>query len=412
MNTKMNRGFSLITTMFLMGVISTLMAMLVFSANQRNFTARRLIDRIKATAYAEAGFEHALAELTDNWDDRYDAAAVIPDSSTTPAQTLSSVSGAEEATSAAANYGEGQFMLELTPFSNRYCLVQSTGICGSQEVEVEVLIEDFLADDENAAPGSSPDNSAWANTLFAAGTMDLGGNGDINGSVHANGAVKLNGNVDIGPNEINVSSSTKITVNGSVDMDGTLAAPSIRITGNNNSGAVCYEQAVASVNFPELDLTELYNTALANGQVINGNVKKSSDLNWSNIPGGVVWINGYLKVTANANLACTVVATGYINITGNANWDMGNTGRYNHIISRDSSIKIAGNAEVNGVLYAPGDIMLSGNARIYGCAVSGGDVDVNGNVEVINYDEASVADLVPIEQAPKETLVGISAWQK
>lgn len=411
MTRKDNNGFSLITTMFLMGVISTLMAMLIYGGNQRNFTARRLVDRIKATAYAEAGFEHALAKLVDNWEYRYDASAVLPDGVTTGGEALMSDTGNGTASSAIATYAEGFFELTLTPISNRYCLVQSSGTCGQQQVDVHVLVEDFLADSGSSTPGNTPDNSAWEDTLFAAGSMDLGGSGDIDGSLHSNGAMKMNGNVEIEPNDVNMSSSTKISINGNVQADGSFTAPSFKVTGDKESSATYTTAPVPTKDFPELDLTSLYNTALENGQVINGNVKQSNDLNWNNVPGGVVWINGYMKISASANLACTVIATGYINITGNANWDMGYTG-FNHIISRDSSIKIGGHTEVNGVLYAPGDISLSGNARLYGAVVSGSDVDVNGNVEVINYNPAAVADIVPAEDAPRDTLIGISAWQK
>jgi type II secretory pathway component PulK len=72
------QGYSLITTMFLMAAISTMMAMLVQSGTQQAFTARRMTNRIKATAYAEAGFEYALAQLKTNWDNRTDASACVP----------------------------------------------------------------------------------------------------------------------------------------------------------------------------------------------------------------------------------------------------------------------------------------------------------------------------------------------
>lgn len=72
------QGYSLVTTMFLMAAISTMMAMLVHSGNQQAFIARRMTNRIKATAYAEAGFEYALAQLRINWDNRNDVSACVP----------------------------------------------------------------------------------------------------------------------------------------------------------------------------------------------------------------------------------------------------------------------------------------------------------------------------------------------
>jgi len=64
--------------MFLMASISTMMAMLIHSGHQQSFTARRMTNRIKATAYAEAGFEYALAQLKTDWDKRTDASACVP----------------------------------------------------------------------------------------------------------------------------------------------------------------------------------------------------------------------------------------------------------------------------------------------------------------------------------------------
>lgn len=382
-------GFSLITTMFFVAAVSALMAMLAFSASQRAFTGRRLANRIKATAYAEAGIDYAYSILSVDFTKR-----------NSPDEFPETV------------YGEGSFELTLTSISNNYCLVSSVGTCDSEIVEVRVLLEDYMADSGGSTPGSSPpDSSAWEDTIFAAGSMDLGGNGDIDGTLHSNGTLKMNGNVAFQPSEVDLSSSTKISVNGNVIADGTYTAPEIKISGNKESDATLIKQAVPEKAFPGYDLTDFYNTALANGQVIDGDVKQSSDLNWDNVPGGVVWINGDMRISANAYMNCTVIATGNISITGNANWDANHTSQ-NHIISRDGNIKIAGNTELNGLLYATGDISLWGNARIYGQVMSGSDVSVNGNVEVINYTYSGPTGGTTGDQTPKDQLVGISGWQK
>ncbi len=400
---KTNRqGFSLITTMLLMAVITTLMAMLIRSGIQRNATAKRLVSQMKAMAYAEAGIEHAYAIISTDFEQRNNPAAFALDGST-PADGSTSVKSA---------YGNGSFELTITPISNRYVLVHSVGECNGKTAEAEVLLEDFLWNSGSPTPGSpNIAGTAWEDTLFAAGSMTMGGNSDIDGSLHSNGELKMNGNVAINPSAVQVSSSSKIRLNGNINVDGTFTAPSIDGKSNNTADATYNEGIdVPQKTFPEYDLTELYNIAVANGQVIDGTVKSGSDLDWSNVPGGVKWINGDLKVTANANLNCTVVATGYINITGNVNWDSGYVG--NHIISRDSTIKIAGDAEISGLLYAPGDITLAGNARIYGQVISGADVAVQGNAEVINYTFSGPTSGSEGDQTPKGTLVGVAAWQK
>ncbi|HEY5653940.1 MAG TPA: hypothetical protein VIR63_06195 [Pontiella sp.] len=403
--TQQRKGFGLVVTMFVMVVISALMALLIQSGGQQSFTARRMTNQIKSNAYAEAGFEYALGVIAKDWEKRFDAAACLPFGSASQSE-----SSGERGSSATASYGEGTYTLSLKPLSNRYCLVRSVGVCGLDTSEVEVIVEDVNWREAATAP-EDISGTAWEDTIFSAGTMNLGGSGDINGSLHSNGGLTMNGNVEIFPSEVDVSSSTKIGINGNVKSEGNYTAPAIRVSGNNESGATFVTKEVPQKAFPDYDLTELYTIAKDNGQVIDGDLKSAKYLDLSGIPGGVVWVNGNVRITADANLNCTLIATGYISITGNANWDAGRT-ENNHIISRDSYIKIAGNTEVNGLLYAPGDITLGGNARIYGQVISGSDVSINGNVDVINYvrsDPLGEQDPDKDQHVPE---IVVSAWQK
>lgn len=68
-------GFSLVVIMFFLMVMSTMLAMLCFSASQRAYTSTRLVDEIKAKAMAEAGCEYAYAILSEDWEARNDPTA-------------------------------------------------------------------------------------------------------------------------------------------------------------------------------------------------------------------------------------------------------------------------------------------------------------------------------------------------
>jgi len=310
-------------------------------------------------------------------------------------------------TSATVPYGEGAFEVDLTPISNKYCLVNVEGECGGQTVEVEVLLED-----ENA--GYVPDpgqpaiaGTAWENVLFAAGELTLGGNVTVSGdTLHSNGELAKNGAAgDLG--EGHLTSSTSIRINGNNTMIGSLTAPSIDA---NVSGVTENIQDVPQKAFPEMDFTALYNQAVNSGLVINGDKKVNSTIDWSGTP--VVWVNGDLTANGQADLISDgiVVVTGNISINGGVNWsqDYSNT----MIISRDGSIKVGGNAEIKGLLYAPGDITLCGNVLIEGQVLSGENLTVNGSVEIIDYIYSG-PDHPGIDAGnPLTPSIKIGAWQK
>ncbi len=404
------QGFSLVTTMFLMGVIAMLMAMVIQSGTQRNATAMRLINQTKAKAYAEAGVEHAYAILSVDFDERNNPSAFTLEGSGTGALSLSSkLSGDSDAVT--STYADGAFGLTVTPISNRYALVESTGECNGESVEAVALLEDYFWNTGSSTPGEPDiDGTAWEYTVFSAGKMDLGGNGeDMTGTLHSNKKLYVNGNVVYTTETVHFSSSTKIQINGNNETQSTYTAPKISINGSKD-GATLNKTSVPQKAFPEYDLTELYNTALANGEVY-GSKNYSNDQSWNNVPGGVKWFNGNLTIEGNANLQCIVVATGYIYIKGNMNDGKGYSGN-NHVISRDSYIKVEGNVDLDGLMYAPRDISIYGNMWIDGQALTGEDFYLTGNLWASEWRFSGPTAGSSGDQTPKETLVGISAWQK
>lgn len=325
---------------------------------------------------------------------------------------LSSVTANGQST-ATVPYGDGEFEVGLTPISNKYCIVNTTGECGGQTVEVEVLLEDENADYVPDPGQPAIDGTAWENTIFAGGTLSISGSvglDDIDGTLHANNKLQINGGASISPDDVHLSSSKEVRVNGQLQATGSVTAPTITLRGPADPTVTVTEQEVPQKAFPEYNLTGLYYTAQENGQIISGNVRSNADLNWDNVPGGVVWVEGSVSVTADANINCTLIATGDISIAGNANW--GKAYDSTRIISRDGTIRITGNTEVNGLLYAPGDITLTGTAKIVGQVVSGSDVTVNGDVEIINYTYAG-PDRPGIDAGnPLAPSIKVGAWQK
>ncbi|RKX33819.1 MAG: hypothetical protein DRP64_20615, partial [Verrucomicrobia bacterium] len=125
------KGFALVSVLFIIAAISLMLGMLIQIGGQRSFTSRKLVDQVKALAYAEAGIVYAYAILSTDFDQRDNASL-----------------------SAETSYQEGSFDLTLTPVSNKYVIVNSVGKCGDALRAVEILI-----DDENAGGPQFPDYS-------------------------------------------------------------------------------------------------------------------------------------------------------------------------------------------------------------------------------------------------------------
>jgi type II secretory pathway component PulK len=81
---KSNRkksGFALFSVLFLIAAISVMLGMLVQIGGQRAFTAKRLTNKVKALAYAEAGIDYAYSVLSVDFDQRNNLSAFELDSS-------------------------------------------------------------------------------------------------------------------------------------------------------------------------------------------------------------------------------------------------------------------------------------------------------------------------------------------
>ena len=381
---RADRGSALLIVLGIIAMIASALGVTYSATSQRVFLTRKLADRTRALMYAEAGVHHAYTVLTEDWSQKSTTAAFPPTA-----------------------YGMGSYDVTVTPLTNEVAVVRSVGVCRSADATVVVDLKNFGRSGTASGPADPPEGSAWEHTIFSNGEISLRGSGNVKGSIHGNAAVMFGGSLNFFPGPIDVSSSTEIEVNGGVMTPGSLTAPTIRISGGNGGGCAVQETAVPSVPFPDLDLTPYYNTAVANGQVFTGGVY-DEDVDWTSVPGGVVWIEGDLNLQANAVLDGIVIATGMIQMTANQSWTSAPGGSC-WIISRDSGISLSGGVQLDGLLMARGNIALGGNVGVNGQIIGGSDVLIHGTVDVVSYvyvDEPGFS----IESAT--TPIGVLAWQR
>lgn len=380
--TEGRQGSAVLTVMGIILVISLVTATLMSVGHQKIHMANKLADRVKAAAYAEAGIAKAYTCLATNF-------AARTDPSKFPAEL----------------FGEGRFGIGVTPVSSNMAKLCVTGYCGTVESRVSVLLKDY---GEDVAASGDPAWQVWLKAIFANKACDIRGTAcDIVGDVHANGALTISGNLDFAPTPLDFSSSTDIRVSGRALSTGALTAPTITITGGNEGGIAENKVPVALIPMPTIDLTAMYNTAVANGQV-KAAATYMGDVSWVGVPGGVVWINGDVRFKKNLTYDCKIVATGSIQVDGNCTFS-NPTGK-GELISRDSTIDIKGNASVRGLLYAPkGNITLAGNVTYVGQIIGGADVKIAGSVDALAYERSDRAagDYNPGVNAD---LIAIVAW--
>ncbi|MDP6525187.1 MAG: hypothetical protein QGI24_09135 [Kiritimatiellia bacterium] len=377
---KRNQGLAMPSILVMILVMTALVGIMSRASLQRVFSAGRLCDRTRALAYAEAGANEAYSVLCTNW-------ALRSNEEAFPKK----------------DFHFGTYDATVVPVDSTIAVIKSTGTCADETVEVILDVKNF----GGSSPGGPPEGSAWECTIFAEEEVYINGNGDVDGAIHGNLQVRFNGNLEITPGPIHVTSATKIRVNGNALTPGSLTAPSIKITGNNESGIAVNKQPYPTIPFPELDLAEFYDTAVDNGQVKAAKTY-NNDIDWSGAPGGVVWIPGNVRFKGNCTFDGILVATGSVRMEGNTNWDTPE-GKAGTIISRDSFIKINGNVECDALLYSPGKITLGGNVRLEGQIISGNDVDINGNVEVVHYGYVNPS---AGSDGSNTDIIGPTAWQK
>jgi cytoskeletal protein CcmA (bactofilin family) len=371
-----------------MFLLSGLLAVLMNASLQRAFMARRLADRVRALAYAEAGVHEAYSMIATNWAIRTNALA-FP----------------------VTSYHHGAYDVTVIPVNDAVASIQSIGTCGESEVDVVLDIKNLGSG--SSSPGWDFDRTAFDYTMVCGDTLTFSGCGDIsttNGSgarMHSNSDMTITGTA--GAN-LDASSSTLLQVkSASASVDGDVTAPSISVhkkatvTGDEN------EEAVPLVPIPDIDLTPFYNWAFDHGEVKNGFSLSGSTYTPN---GGILWVNGDVYLSSHYQFNGSIIATGGIYLTGQGN--LAPTTCAFGAVSRDGpEIRNQSSGKIEGLIYVKnGDYAHTANGEVEGQIIVQGDIRKAGNSDVFLYKQYIPTLPDGSEPTAEEDLVGVSAWQK
>lgn len=366
-------GTALITALIVGVVLVAAGAGVICLAGQESYIVGRIRDQIKAQAIAEAGANEAYSILRENFAKRFDPNAF-------PAREFDG-----------GTYQASVKTYEDDPTKATITVVASYG---SASVTVKCDVKDFAAAEGGEGGGGSgseppPRSSPWAHTVLCNGYITHNGSGECYGSVHANNYITVNGSMNWGADDKEIvvsacSASKGFKANGSCSIHGTVMAPKIQVNGSKH----IHQEVVGPVDvvaFPDLgpQLAELYQIALANGQVYNGNLSINGTENWGSVPGGVRWINGTFTQNGSLTYSGAIIATGNIRFNGSVNHTK--QGNLPAMVSRDGSITVNGSHTVQGLVYAKTDVTWNGAGSISGAILCGGNMTFNGSYGLLEY---------------------------
>ncbi|MBN2684141.1 MAG: hypothetical protein JXR40_02575 [Pontiellaceae bacterium] len=383
-------GFTLLAIMFFTAIITSFLAMTVFSSMQRMHTVKRLNDQTKAQMMAEAGCEWAYSILSTNWDARY-----------TP--SLFTGDGADESTFSSIDPKE--FQIGLKTIGDNTAILSSTGTCGSVSCVSIVSLQNIGGSDDD---GDVLSAEAFEYAVLCGGELDFSGCGTIvspsgNSKFHANGDMFLRGTTDA---LIDLSSSGTISINNNVTVGGSVVAPSLSYRPSKVAiGGSATEGNVDIVEIPDIDLTPYYHWAAAHGEVHEGFSASSSYAP----DGGVLWVNGDVHINSHAVISGSIIATGSITISGQADVEAGGTGFA--LAARDGDINITSSGAINGLIYAnKGSLKYTANGTISGQIVVNGNIKKAGNSDIMTAFTQTIPS--PPGGSVTTDYIAVAAWQK
>jgi hypothetical protein len=386
-------GAALLTVMGIVFAVCIVLGSLVVASSNRAHVARKLADRTRALAIAEAGAAKAYSVLVTNFSLRTNPAAF-----------------------SSASFGGGSYALQVSAIGSNMASIVSTGVCGLAQEYVMLDVRNYGPYGGTNWSGSGTTNGLSTNAfdyaVCSGGTLTWSGNVDLtmsNGWMHSNSAYLANGDNTI---QGNVSSSVGITMVGGAEITGTGTAPVI--TGGGIGDPVV--ASVPLVNIPDIDLMPYYLAALANGQVVNGTVSLGGNVS---PPGGIMWVNGNLNFGNGTYTGC-FIATGSIEMktTGNGTIALEKVERYPVLASRDGDIlvKQAKTLSFHGLIYCKtGGFDKQGEGDVDGrgsIIAAGGVSKVGGWSGMLYEDSTPVPPYVPGGSTPGDYVVGVSAWQR
>lgn len=235
-------------------------------------------------------------------------------------------------------------------------------------------------------PGTPGDCDAYGYGILAGGEFEWLGTGTtylVGATAHANGAMKITGSNRF---QGTVTSSVRIWSTGSSDIEGDAKAPEFKGKTPGNVTGTATLGEVPVVELPELDLAPYHAAALAIGEVYDGE-KHFSGASDIRPAGGIMWVNGDLRISGSGDMYGCFIATGDIRISGSG--DQYKVECYPALISRDGDIDITGNSEFHGLIYAMnGEFRKSGNGRVVGSILCRKDFKKSGSWTGLIYEHS------------------------
>ncbi|HSR87714.1 MAG TPA: hypothetical protein VLL07_02075, partial [Pontiella sp.] len=303
-------------------------------------------------------------------------------------------------------YGDGSFEITLTPISNRYVIVNSTGKCGNAVREAEVVVEDIYA---GSGGTEAPDYSSMEGfnyAILSGGQFNFQGSGYVSGSqkMHSNSAIEINGSAQT---EINISSTTSIKV-GNNTIEGSITAPSMKVHPHADITGGSSLATVPPVSIPDIDLTPYFNWANDHGEVYVGDFSTSSSYSPN---GGIMYVIGDVEISSHAVISGSIIATGNIKITGGA--QIQPTTSVFAMATESGNLENTSTGSLEGLVYSKkGNYKQTANGFVKGQIIVGGDVQKGGNSDILIYSQSIPTPPGGISVTPTKSLPLISAWQK
>ena len=414
-------GYALLTTMFTMATLALTLGTMMKMGHQRAFTVKRLTNQVKSMAYAEAAIDYAYAILAEDFEQRTnsdafllsDTTTVLPSSPSQPNNGYYSLmlgnSGGGSGTPGESTYGDGSFSVQLTPVSNRYVVVTTTGKCGNSENAAEVVVEDIYAG--SGTTTTTPDYAdmeGFNYAILAGGEFSFKGCGPIAGGsvakMHSNSSIDINGSARA---EVNISSTSEISV-GNNTVKGSLTAPSLDLHKKATITGGTTTTSMDAIAIPDVDLTPYFNWAQQNSEVHTGGFSTTTDYTPA---GGVMYVVGDVSISSWAVIHGSIIATGNISVSGHV--QIIPTDFVFAMASETGNINNTSSSTIKGLVYAKnGNYKQTANGTLEGQLIVGGTVQKGGNSDFVLFQRNVPSPPGGTTTTPTQSLPLISAWQK
>ncbi len=211
---------------------------------------------------------------------------------------------------------------------------------------------------------------AYNYSLLSGGYMKFYGGGTLDvedGRIHSNNRIQLTGSTQLRAQH--VSAHVKIIGSGSSKIHADTTAPSYSFRGRSGVTGTKTTAPVSEVTLPNLDLTPYINHAIENGENYGDNVHLSGSDDIAPV-GGIMYVDGDLKISGYGDLTGCFIATGDIDISGSGTHTK--VADYPALVSIDGDIDISGSHSFEGLIYAMSDdFRKSGSGDIRGTIIAG-----------------------------------------